>query len=66
MWHWLKSEKYSPFSAIGLTWVLIVTTAIPVALSHGIINFPYKGDNYVACVFLSDFGYSLVWFQVNK
>jgi len=47
-----------------LAWVLIVTTAIPVAITHGELSYPYKGHNYTACVFLNDLGYSHVGFQV--
>ena len=47
-----------------MAWVLIVTTAIPVAITHGELSYPYKGHNYTACVFLNDLGYSHVGFQV--
>lgn len=46
--------------------MLIVTSAIPVALSHGELNYPYKERNYTACVFLSELGYSHVGFQVSE
>lgn len=58
---WYKISR-----AILLAWVVIVTSAIPVALSHGVLNYPYKERNYTACVFLSEEGYSLVGFQVSE
>lgn len=51
--------------AIVTAWVVIVTTAIPVAIVHGVVNFPYNGRNYTACLFLVENGYNLVLFQVN-
>lgn len=53
------------FRAIVTAWVVIVTTAIPVAIVHGVVNFPYNGRNYTACLFLVENGYNLVLFQVN-
>lgn len=50
--------------AIGTTWVIIVTTGIPAALSHGVVNYPYGDRNYTACLFLSDAGYNIIAFQV--
>lgn len=52
--------------AIFTAWIVIVTTAIPVAIVHGVVNFPYNGRNYTACLFLVENGYNLVLFQVNK
>lgn len=51
--------------AIVAAWVIIVTTGIPAALSHGVVNYPYGGRNYTACLFLSEEGYNLVAFQVT-
>lgn len=51
--------------AIATAWVVIVTSAIPAALSHGVVNYPYAGRNYTACLFLVEEGYNLVAFQVN-
>lgn len=48
-----------------MTWIVIVTTAIPAALSHGVVNYPYGERNYTACLFLTDAGYNIVAFQVN-
>lgn len=53
------------FRAILLAWVAIVTSAIPVALSHGVVNYPYRDHNYTACVFRSDLNYNLIAFQVS-
>ncbi|KAJ6635357.1 Allatostatin-A receptor [Pseudolycoriella hygida] len=60
----LRTERNATL-AILLAWVVIVTSAIPVALSHGELNYPYKDRNYTACVFLSEMGYSHVGFQVS-
>lgn len=51
--------------AIVTAWVVIVLTGIPAALTHGVVNYPYGGRNYTACLFLSDEGYNLVAFQVR-
>lgn len=58
----LQKTKYR---AIVTAWVVIVTTGIPAALSHGVVNYPYAGRNYTACLFLVEDGYNLVAFQVN-
>lgn len=52
------------FRAIVTAWIIIVTTAIPVAIVHGVVNYPYNGRNYTACLFLVEHGYNLVLFQV--
>lgn len=33
-------------------------------MSHGVVNYPYNGRNYTACLFLVDEGYNIVAFQV--
>lgn len=53
------------FRAIVTAWILIVSTAIPVAIVHGVVDYPYNGRNYTACLFLVENGYNLVLFQVN-
>lgn len=53
-------------SAIWLTWLIITTTAIPVAISHGVLNYPYEGHVYTTCMFLSSMGYNLRAFQVEN
>lgn len=52
--------------AIFTAWIVIILTGIPAALTHGVVNYPYGGGNYTACLFLSDEGYNLVAFQVKK
>lgn len=52
------------FRAIGLAWIVIITSAIPAAVSHGVLKYPYAGYNYTACVFLRDLGYNHIAFQV--
>lgn len=58
-------DKKNYSRAIFTAWVVIVTTAIPVAIVHGVVNFPYNGRNYTACLFLVENGYNLMLFQVN-
>ncbi|XP_031626002.1 allatostatin-A receptor-like isoform X2 [Contarinia nasturtii] len=60
----LRTERNATL-AIVAAWVIIVTTGIPAALSHGVVNYPYGGRNYTACLFLSEEGYNLVAFQVS-
>lgn len=52
--------------AIFTAWIVIILTGIPAALTHGVVNYPYGGGNYTACLFLSEEGYNLVEFQVKK
>lgn len=61
-----RPNSHSFCRAIAFAWIVIVTSAIPVAVSHGVLNYPYRGQNYTACVFQSELGYSLVAFQVKK
>lgn len=51
--------------AIATAWVIIVTTAVPAAIAHGVTSYPYNGRNYTACLFRTDDGYNIVAFQVN-
>ncbi|XP_017086382.1 allatostatin-A receptor isoform X2 [Drosophila eugracilis] len=47
-------------------WITIVTTAIPVALSHSVRIYQYKGQGGTACVFSTEEEvWSLVGFQVS-
>jgi len=47
-------------------WITIVTTAIPVALSHSVRNYQYHGNAGTACVFSTEEEvWSLVGFQVS-
>lgn len=50
--------------AIATAWVIILTTAIPVTLSHGEVLYRYEDRTYTACLFLVDEGYNLVAFHV--
>ncbi|KAL9885482.1 allatostatin A receptor 1 isoform 1-T2 [Glossina fuscipes fuscipes] len=49
----LRTERNASM-AIIMAWVLIVTTAIPVALAHSVRYYHYRGRHYTACVFSSD------------
>jgi hypothetical protein len=56
----------SHYSAIIITWVLVITTAIPVFVTHGEVEFPnHQNEINTACLFLADEGYNHAAFQVN-
>lgn len=50
--------------AIATAWVIIVTTALPVTMSHGEVLYRHENRTYTACLFLSEEGYNLVAFHV--
>ncbi|XP_037811606.1 allatostatin-A receptor-like, partial [Lucilia sericata] len=59
----LRTERNATL-AIILAWILIITTAIPVALAHSVRIYQFHGHNYTACVFSSDKEvWSLLGFQ---
>uniref|UniRef100_A0A182SX43 G-protein coupled receptors family 1 profile domain-containing protein n=1 Tax=Anopheles maculatus TaxID=74869 RepID=A0A182SX43_9DIPT len=58
----IRTERNASI-AICLTWFVILTTAIPVAISHGVLFYPRQGGYYTACLFLHNEGYSLVAFH---
>ncbi|XP_052902512.1 allatostatin-A receptor [Anopheles moucheti] len=60
----IRTERNASI-AICLTWFVILTTAIPVAISHGVLFYPRQGGFYTACLFLHNEGYSLVAFHVS-
>ncbi|XP_055909587.1 allatostatin-A receptor [Eupeodes corollae] len=61
----LRTER-NAMLAIFLAWILIVTTATPVALAHAVRIYKFRGNNYTACVFSTEEGvWSLVGFQVS-
>ncbi|XP_055374801.1 allatostatin-A receptor [Condylostylus longicornis] len=61
----LRTERNASL-AITLTWFLIITTAIPVPLSHDIKIYAFQGHNFTACVFSSDQHiWTLVQFQIS-
>lgn len=51
--------------AICTAWIIIISTAIPAGLAHGVVNYPYMDRNYTACLFLVEAGYNIVAFQVS-
>lgn len=51
-------------SAIILLWIVIVTTAVPVALSHGLNEYSFRGEETSNCGFMTKDGWSLSAFQV--
>ncbi|XP_061392894.1 allatostatin-A receptor-like, partial [Musca vetustissima] len=59
----LRTERNATL-AIIMAWILILTTAIPVALAHSVRIYQFNGHNYTACVFSSDKEvWSLLGFQ---
>ncbi|XP_062556342.1 allatostatin-A receptor isoform X3 [Armigeres subalbatus] len=60
----IRTEKNAVI-AITVAWFIIVTTAIPVAISHGVLHYPSRGGDYTACLFLHTEGYSLIAFHVS-
>ncbi|XP_075159183.1 allatostatin A receptor 1 [Haematobia irritans] len=61
----LRTERNATL-AIIMAWILIVTTAIPVALAHSVRIYNFNGHNYTACVFSSDKEvWSLLGFQLS-
>lgn len=60
----LNGCEYRDHRAIATAWVVIVTTAIPVTMSHGEVLYSYENRTYTACLFLVDQGYNLVAFHV--
>uniref|UniRef100_A0A2M4CVU1 Putative allatostatin-a receptor n=2 Tax=Anopheles darlingi TaxID=43151 RepID=A0A2M4CVU1_ANODA len=59
----IRTERNASI-AICVTWFIILTTAIPVAITHGVVYYPRQGGHYTACLFLQTEGYSLVAFHV--
>lgn len=54
-------------SAILITWFIVITTAFPVFLTHGEIQYPnHHGDMNTACLFLAEHGYNHAAFQVRS
>ncbi|KAI8128253.1 hypothetical protein FF38_08963 [Lucilia cuprina] len=61
----LRTERNATL-AIILAWILIITTAIPVALAHSVRIYQFHGHDYTACVFSSDKEvWSLLGFQLS-
>ncbi|KFB38430.1 AGAP003658-PB-like protein [Anopheles sinensis] len=61
----IRTERNASI-AISFTWFVILTTAIPVAISHGVLAYPRQGGEYTACLFLHNEGYSLVAFHASQ
>ncbi|KAH8258518.1 hypothetical protein KR038_010130 [Drosophila bunnanda] len=61
----LRTERNATL-AIMCAWITIVTTAIPVALSHSVRIYQYHGSAGTACVFSTEEEvWSLVGFQIS-
>lgn len=59
-------ECVSISRSIGVVWLIIITTGIPVLFSHGEAVYVEGTEVWmVKCVFLSDDGYNLPLFQVS-
>lgn len=49
-----------------MTWLIVITTAVPVFISHGEIEYHnLRNEISTACLFLSDDGYNHAAFQVK-
>ncbi len=54
-------------SAILVTWLIVITTAFPVFLTHGEVEYPgHNGEINMACLFLTEHGYNHAAFQVSE
>ncbi|XP_063709469.1 allatostatin-A receptor-like isoform X2 [Culicoides brevitarsis] len=59
----IRTERNALFAIIFL-WIIITTTAIPVAVTHGEVMQVWQGESNSACIFLYQ-DYNLVGFQVS-
>nr|QRN45461.1 allatostatin-A receptor [Carausius morosus] len=50
----VRTER-NAVTAIGVTWVVILLSSVPVYLSHGVTNYIYLSSEHTACVFLDDY-----------
>lgn len=58
---------FTPNRAIIITWFVVTISAIPVGLSHGIVEYyNHKNEINTACLFLTDEGYNHAAFQVRS
>ncbi|XP_039962378.1 allatostatin-A receptor isoform X2 [Bactrocera tryoni] len=61
----LRTER-NAMLAIFCAWILILSSAIPVALAHSVRLYYFKGRSYTACVFSTEEeGWSLIGFQIS-
>lgn len=59
-------SRQFPNRAIVVTWFIVTISAIPVGLSHGIVEYTnHKNEINTACLFLTDEGYNHAAFQVR-
>lgn len=64
--------EHNAILCIGVTWVVILVTSIPVFLSHGEVKYYYSSTEHTACVFLErdpvnrPDGYNKPAFQVSN
>lgn len=62
---WIPFRINCNSRAIFCAWILILSSAIPVALAHSVRLYYFKGRSYTACVFSTEEeGWSLIGFQV--
>lgn len=47
----VRTER-NAIAAIGITWIIILVSSIPVFLSHGEVTYYYSSTEHTACVFL--------------
>lgn len=61
-----KISLLTPYSAIIITWLIVITTAFPVFITHGEVQYlNHQNEMNTACLFLTDEGYSHAAFQVR-
>lgn len=59
----VRTERHA-IIAIGITWVVIVTTSVPVYYSHGEKHYMFSSDEHIVCIFLNE-EYQWAGFQIS-
>lgn len=49
----IRTER-NAFTAIGVTWIVILLVSVPVYVSHGEVTYTYSSAEHTACVFLEE------------
>jgi allatostatin receptor len=66
----IRTER-NAFTAIAVTWIVILLVTLPVYVSHGEVTYTYSSAEHTACVFLEQDpvnrpdGYNKPVFQVR-
>lgn len=67
----IRTER-NAFTAIGVTWIVILLVSFPVYVTHGEVIYTYSSEEHTACVFLEQDpvnrpdGYNKPVFQVRS